>query len=286
MKTSFQFNGRLKTLHVALFLALTAFIACEDPIDVELEEGPRQLVVDGGITDQTPARVNLTTTAPYFDPAPTPRISNAIIRVLEDGETFDVLTESDSLPGLYLGTKTGEIGRTYVIQIDIPEGEAFQSGNWESLPERMRPIFSIDSIYTTFISTPPLPRGDYLNFRVTPGFVFPENTFYRIRRTLNDSAFFQDFLFANNIDDLNSFQFRPVINQVIEEGDEVVLTFSSLSRRYREYLQVLVQQLNPGGLFDPPPAPIRGNVQEQGGEGRVALGYFHASAVVSEQFPD
>lgn len=269
---------------LTLFVALSAFYACEDPIDVELDEGPLQLVVDGGITDQAPARVRLTTTAPYFDPAPTPRVRNALIRVLEDGETFDILTESDTVPGLYVGTKPGEIGRTYVIQIDIPEGEIFESGNWESIPERMRPIFSIDSVYTTFVSTPPLPRGDYLNFRISPGFVFPEITSYRIRRTFNDSAFFQDFLFANNIDDLNSFQFRPVINQVIEEGDEIVLTFSSLTRRYREYLQVLVQQLNPGGLFDPPPAPIRGNVQEQGGEGRVALGFFHASAVLSETY--
>lgn len=271
-------------LILTLLVSLSAFYACEDPIDVELEDGPLQLVVDGGITDQAPASVRLTTTAPYFDPAPTPRVRNALVRVLEDGETFDILAESDTVPGLYIGTKPGEIGRTYVIQIDIPEGEAFESGNWESLPERMRPIFSIDSVFTRFFNTPPLPSGDYLNFVISEGFVFPQNTSYRIRRTLNDSAFFQDFLFSDNIDDLNSFQFRPVINQVIEEGDEIVLTFSSLTTRYREYLQVLVQQLNPGGLFDPPPAPIRGNVQEQDGDGRVALGYFHASAVVIESF--
>lgn len=266
-----------------IFLLATAVMSCEDPIDVDLVEGPLQLVVDGRITNLNPVEVRLSTTAPYFDASQTPRISNASIRLLEDGETVDVLAESDTAPGLYLGTFTGAIGKNYQIEIDIPNGEVFEAGTWKSNSELMRPIFSIDSLYTTLFQQPPLPFGDYLNFKIDAAFSFPPNTAYRIRRTVNDSAFFQDFLFANTREDLLSFQFRPVINSVLDSGDVVDLEFSSVSIRYREFLQILAEQINPGGLFAPPPAPIRGNVQEQGGERKVALGFFAASAVLNER---
>jgi hypothetical protein len=264
-------------------LGLTIW-SCEDPIDVELQEGPLQLVVDGRITDQDPVSLRLSTTAAYFDPATTPRVSNASIRLLENDETVDVLSESDTLPGFYSGSYIGEVGKRYQIEIEIPDGEAFEAGTWKSRAETIRPIFTLDSIYTTFFQQAPLPFGNYLNFKIQEGFDFPQNTAYRIRRTLNDSLFFQDFLFANTLEDLLSFQFRPLINSVLDSGDVVDLEFSSLSLRHREFLQILAEQINPGGLFAPPPAPIRGNVQELGGDERVALGYFGASAVLRVRY--
>ncbi len=275
----------MRIVNLLLPALLSVFlISCEDPIDVELEEGPVQLVVDGEVTTIIPVRVRLSTTAAYFNTAATPVVSNASVRLLEDGNTVDVLIENDTVPGQYIGSYVGEVGKTYQIEIDIPDGEAFEASTWKSRPETLRPIFELDSIYTTLFQQPPLPFGNYLNFRVQSDFVFPQNTAYRIRRKLNDSLFFQDFLFANTLEDLLSFQFRPVINSLLDSGDVVDLQFSSLSLRYREFLQVLAEQINPGGLFAPPPAPIRGNVQEQGGDERVALGYFNASALLRVRY--
>ena len=269
-------------LYIALFLAISS---CEDPIDVTLEEGPIQLVVDGRITDEGPARVRLSTTAPYFEEGPTPRISGASLRILENGQSFDVLTEVPGDPGIYEGTVPAEIGRQYTIEIEIPESSASTlAGTWISKSERVFPIFDIDSVYLSFYNTPPLPVGDYLNFMYLRPFTFPSGAYYRIKRTVNDSAYFQDFLFINDINELESFRFRPVINELIEPGDTIAMEFNSMTLAYREYLQVLFQQLNPGGLFDPPPAPIRGNIQEQGGNSRVALGYFSASSVTRAGF--
>jgi hypothetical protein len=264
-------------LYIAIFFTI---VSCEDPIDITLEEGPVQLVVTGQITDESPARVRLSTTAPYFEEGPTPRISGASLHILEDGQNFDVLTEIPGDPGIYEGNIPGAIGKQYTIEIDIPESSASTlAGTWTSKPERIFPIFEIDSVYLSFYNTPPLPVGDYLNFMYLRPFTFPKDAYYRIKRTINDSAYFQDFLFVNSIEELESFRFRPVIDGIIEPGDDIALEFNSITLAYREYLQVLFQQLNPGGLFDPPPAPIRGNIQEQSGEGRVALGFFSASSV-------
>jgi hypothetical protein len=265
---------------IAIFSIVFSLSSCEDVIDVELEEGPLQLVVNGRITDEAPASVTLSTTAPFFESGPTPRVSGAIVQLFEDDNPLEALTEDPSNPGNYIGTTPAEIGKSYHIEIQLPESAShFQETFWKSIPERVFPIFEIDSVYLTFIRTPPLPVGLYLNFQFLRPFPFPSGAAYRIQRELNDSAFLQDFLFIESADDLESFRFRPLINQLIEPGDTIALTFSSITLRYLEYLTVVFQQLNSGGLFDPPPAPIRGNVQRQGGDERVALGYFHASSI-------
>ncbi|MCC5916205.1 MAG: DUF4249 domain-containing protein [Cryomorphaceae bacterium] len=260
--------------------------SCEDVIEVELEDGPLQLVVNGGITTENPAKVILSTTAPYFEEGPTPRVTGASVRIFENGQLFEALTEDVSKPGNYIGTKTGEIGKSYAIEIEIgDDGSHFQQTFWRSKNEIIFPIFEIDSIYTTFIRTPPLPIGNYLNFQFLRPFSYPQGAFYRIQRAINDSAFLQDFLFIELAADLESFRFRPVFNGLVEPGDTIDLTFSSITPSYREYLQVLFQQLNPGFLFDPPPAPIRGNVQEENDK-RVALGYFWASSIIKGRYID
>lgn len=270
---------------IAILAGIISLSSCEDVIDVELEEGPLQLVVNGRITDEAPAHVTLSTTAPYFESGPTPRVSGAIVQLFEDNTPLEILAEDHMKPGNYVGTTPAEIGKSYHIEIQLPETSShFQETFWKSIPERVFPIFEIDSVYIRFNNTPPLPVGFYLNFQFLRPFEYPAGAAYRIQREFNDSVFLQDFLFIENAGDLESFRFRPLINELIEPGDTVSLTFSSISTRYLEYLTVVFQQLNSGGLFDPPPAPIRGNVQRVGGDNRVALGYFHASAMLQAGF--
>ncbi|TVQ77868.1 MAG: DUF4249 family protein, partial [Flavobacteriales bacterium] len=78
--------------------------SCEDVIDVELEEGPLQLVVNGRITDEGPASVTLSTTAPFFETGPTPRVTGAIIQLFEGDDPVEVLVEDPVKPGEYVGT--------------------------------------------------------------------------------------------------------------------------------------------------------------------------------------
>ncbi len=265
----------------ALLLPLVLFVvACEDVIEVELNEGPLQLVVNGRITDDAPARITLSTTAPFFETGATPRVSGALIQLYEDDNPVEMLTEDPANAGTYFGNTPAQIGKNYHVEIDLPQGAShFQGTFWKSIPERVFPIFEIDSVYLTFIRTPPLPIGNYLNFQFLRPFTFPQGANYRIQREFNDSVFLQDFLFIFEAGDLESFRFRPIINELIEPDDTIALTFSSATNRYVEYLTLVFQQLNTGGLFDPPPAPIRGNVQLQGGNNQVALGYFSAASV-------
>jgi hypothetical protein len=284
--STFYAKARNSSIRMVVILAgIISLSSCEDIIDVELEEGPLQLVVNGSITNQTPALVSLSTTAPYFESGPTPRVSGAIIQLYEDNNPIEALTEDQGKPGNYVGTKLAEVGKSYHIEIQLPETSShFQETYWRSIPERVFPIFEIDSVYLSFRNTPPLPVGFYLNFQFLRPFEYPSGAAYRIQREFNDSVFLQDFLFIESADDLESFRFRPLINEIIEKGDTIALTFSSINLRYLEYLTVVFQQLNSGGLFDPPPAPIRGNVQRVGGDNRVALGYFHASAMLRTGF--
>lgn len=285
--------------HFALIaLALLILSACQDVVDIDVPSADTELVVEGSISDLDPARVLLSTTAPFLGDDETPKLSNAVVEVYENDTLFEQLQEVDSIPGLYRGTQVGEIGKEYHLEIRLfgnyPEGV---TGQWRSGQSRLKPVAQIDSMKTRRLDRNTTPNvfnpGVYalLFFQERPG----RGDFTRVHRWLNDSLFQRQVVIIEDegIDGVYFGQglFPPIaIYGPFDEQDtladgtiDFVVRFESISKDQADYLRLISEQTQVGSPFDAPPALIIGNIRKQEDSSDYAFGYFQASAVSEAQ---
>jgi hypothetical protein len=116
-----------------LVLLLTIFTACEKDITVDLPDAEEQIVVEGYITPGAPAIVFISRSAPFFAPVDSLTLLQYTIKdalvTISDGIQTDTLVAPFATTGyLYTTTSmTGEVGKTYSLQIKLPDGRELSS---------------------------------------------------------------------------------------------------------------------------------------------------------------
>lgn len=148
------------------FLNLLPIYSCIDRISISIpDSNSSQLVVNGVITDEPgPYTVELSRTAKvegFFLQHQRKLESQARVTIFDDMGATEVLEEKE--PGFYqtrVGGIQGVVGRTYGIKIETTDGKIF-----ESIPEKMKPVGEIDSIYYEFESYLPLNDQTRYGFR-------------------------------------------------------------------------------------------------------------------------
>lgn len=269
-----------------LFSAATLTLAsCQDIIDVELPAGETRLIVNGRVTDRDSARVDVKWSVPYLNTEPNEPVTNALVVLFENGVSVDTLVHRSN--GRYLSDFQGEVGRSYRVAVTVPEREGYPSGTWTSATEALNRCNDADSIYSEFLPRAPFQReGRYvfIHWSEAPG----RGDHYRVRVFRNDTLQNQTFDLTVFNDDFNDgfvFPTPPSIPPIQIAGPDSVgvkykVELGSISMGLYSYLNLLREQtLQVGGLFDPPPAPIVGNIYREGNENEYALGYFYASAI-------
>jgi len=157
------------TLFFISIIALL-FTACEDIIDLELEEGETELVIDAWINNLPGTQeIRLRTTAPYFDNTAAPTVRGAIVTVTDQDGTAYVFEEGDE-QGNYIwtpeaGEQFGTIGNTYTLTVQL-DGESYTATS------TLFPTVPVDSITYEFEEEElGQPEGYYAQFfaRDIPG---------------------------------------------------------------------------------------------------------------------
>jgi hypothetical protein len=269
-----------------LFSAAALTLAsCQDIIDVELPAGETRLIVNGRVTDRDSARVDVKWSVPYLNTEPNEPVTNALVVLFENEVAVDTLIHRSN--GRYLSDFQGEVGRSYRVAVTVPEREGYPSGTWTSATEALNRCNDADSIYSEFLPRAPFQReGRYvfIHWSEAPG----RGDHYRVRVFRNDTLQNQTFDLTVFNDDFNDgfvFPTPPSIPPIQIAGPDSVgvkykVELGSISMGLYSYLNLLREQtLQVGGLFDPPPAPIVGNIYREGNENEYALGYFYASAI-------
>lgn len=266
-----------------LFLTVVSalFFSCEKVIDLDVPAGDPQLVVDAWYTDEdTTQYVKLSTTAPYFDDAQTPRVSDAavMLHTYENGALIstETLSEDPAQPGYYLFNNPAQLGKGYQLEVDAPAFDLVKSDIQQILEtppildiywEESDPSFDDSlAIYAVYISTYEIPgEGDSYRWFATVDGVYqnaPENL-YIANDVLVDGSILP--------------QFEPTDHQY-RFGEVVRIKQCRINQSAYEYLSVLrLQTAFIGSPFDTPPAPLVGNMKFVNKEGH-ALGFFGASA--------
>ena len=268
------------TIYIFITLLIGSLItACEDVIELNVPESSPQLVVEGSITNKKDRqRIRLSWSTPYFDESTPPHVQNAQVRLIDDLDRNEVLNEE--VPGTFYTDIPGEIGRTYFIEITLDNGKTFRSD-----AETLFPVSEIEDMKV--VREDPeeaLDEEGKAGYDILITAYVPPNeaNFYRWKVYVNDTleskpddlAFARDDFVSEQVVDVEIF------SDLMRPGDSVRLEQMSITESYYDFLSILFQQtVFTGGLFDPPPAPIRGNVRNIMDEQDVALGYFHASAV-------
>lgn len=269
-----------------LFSAAALTLAsCQDIIDVELPAGETRLIVNGRVTDRDSARVDVKWSVPYLNTEPNEPVTNALVVLFENEVAVDTLIHRSN--GRYLSDFQGEVGRSYRVAVTVPEREGYPSGTWTSATEALNRCNDADSIYSEFLPRAPFQReGRYVFIHWSEA--LGRGDHYRVRVFRNDTLQNQTFDLTVFNDDFNDgfvFPTPPSIPPIQIAGPDSVgvkykVELGSISMGLYSYLNLLREQtLQVGGLFDPPPAPIVGNIYREGNENEYALGYFYASAI-------
>ncbi len=286
----------MKKFKLLLILAIGfALSSCEDPIDLDLDSGRSQLVVDGFLTNENSVQtIRLSRSADYFLNAPTPGENDAQVQVIGPaGKIFDF--QSDGKGNFtYNPTTNGaldSIGFDYELRLTY-NGAVYISYS------TLNPVPPIDSMtvaleeeelgaeegyYTQYYARDIPGRTDYYWTKAYKNGVtaYPEDPTFLILSV--DAAFG-----GEGTDGLPFIlPIRAAItneDEPFEVDDTSSVELYSLNETVYEFLDQVVVQSQDGGLFSTPTANIRSNILDvAGNEQEEVLGVFSLSAISRSQ---
>lgn len=278
-----QFNALPYFILIAFSFTL---IACEDEIDLELEDSEPVLVVEGEFSDRdTTQFVKLSYTTNYFNQeTPDFTLEQAATVVLRENGTpidtfeFNTATERFELKG------KGTPGNDYSVYIK----SAVNGKEYISASETMFQVPAIDSIFYEFNDDLPFdnsgyevklrtlepePTGDYYQWKVYI------NGFYLA--TSGDLSYASDELVREDTLIFTAY-FMPEedLEDFLEIYPEVIVRIEQIeiTKNFYNFISLVDEQTSAGGLFDSPPAQVQGNVFEVNSTNQ-AIGYFKVHSV-------
>jgi len=281
---------RHKYILIISVIALLNY-SCEDPIDVDLEEGRSQLVVDAFLnSDTTEQKIRLTRSAEFFLNAPAPIVTNADVKVIGPNGIQYSFNSDNQGNFVYRPSTNGQldsIGFNYRLLLTY-DGQVYTATS------KLNPVPKVDSMtfafeeaelgadegyYTQFHSTDFPDRKDYYWIKAfrNLGPLFPNNPEF-----LNLS---EDGSFGSEFTDGEPFIFpiRAAITDFDEPfipGEVSSVELWSLNQDVYSFLQQMSIQANNDGLFSIPAANIRSNILDANGQSQEeVLGVFSVSSV-------
>lgn len=264
-----------KVLFLLIFVGL--FSACEDVVEVNLEEAEPRLIVDAIMewekgTSGTNQTIKLSRTRDFFEQEPRPVSGANIIVKKNSGEEF---TFEETTSGEYVTTSfLPEINELYELKIEV-------DGNVYEAEETLKPVVEIESIeqndeggfsgedieLKVFYQDPEGEENYYLFKYFAPFLAFPEF-----------SIFDDEFNNGNR-------SFSLFSEEDLEPGMEIDIQLYGLSEDYYNFLEILLAQAgSAGGPFETQPATVRGNIKNENDDEELIFGYFGLSEVVKRSY--
>jgi Domain of unknown function (DUF4249) len=256
---------------ITILIATCFLSACEDVVEVDLNEGAPKLVIEANFlkeipNDESVLRVKLSKTIPFFDSEPQ-FVNNATVTISSEN---GIVTEVPFVEmGLYELTNVEPLPNTaYTLEI-IAEGETYTATETIVFGETLKFVtqdneggFSNDEVELKAFFTDPANVENYYLFE-----------------GLSDKGNMVDVLSDEFFDGNEIFGFYTV--EDLEPGDEVTFYLHGVNKQFYNFMFILLQQSSDqsDGPFETQPATVRGNFVNQTNEENFPLGYFRISEV-------
>lgn len=284
------------TFNLVVFSALVFFSACEDVVQVKLDEGSKLYVIDAFITDQNqPQTVLITESDNYFSNQEAPVVSGAQV-LLTDLTTNAQYTFTYTNNGKYVydsGTQPaiGAINHIFELKVTI-DGTIYTS---MATQKRTAVIDSISAIYNDGNSGFGSGEPFYNCLLWARDKVDKTADYYWIKTFRNDTLFGDPSDLNTSIDGTNGEVFDPNADTLdftppgiflgfnsYQKNDVCKVEIHSISRECYNFLNQAVAQIQNGGLFATTPENVRTNIVTPAGAPTRAIGWFNMASVVSE----
>lgn len=240
-----------------------ALMACTKTINVDLNNAAPQIVIEGIITDQTFAQVNITQSVIFSSSNSFPTVMGATVKVTDNLNNSFSLVEN--APGFYSNKKLiGVPGRTYNLSVTIngvnytASSTMPQKVNLDTLLLTKIPYFNKMLIVVQPQYSDPAGIANYYSFIET--ITYPNNT--------SSSGFF--FVWDDRFND-GGISTRPLIvaDSTIASGDTVNVEMRCIDKNVYRYYNSLSSLQQNSTTPDNPVSNISGG----------CLGYFSANTV-------
>jgi hypothetical protein len=239
-------------------------VACEEVIDVDLNDAEPQLAVDGKINLNEPAAVILSYTTSYFSSEEPVFEPNATMTLSSSKNETETLTYRGN--GLYLGrTIIGQVGVTYQLSITIGE-QTYQGSS-----QLLTPTEIINLNYARFDGFGSPDDEDLYNLEIVLKNNPNEENFYLVKYYLNDSEIEETFsvwsheFFPND----ETVEFNP-LRFSFGKDDVVTVRAYSIDEGTYDYYSQLDEIIDQQGGGSSTPFNPASNL------GKAILGYFRA----------
>lgn len=300
----------LATRTILAIIVAAAFSRCIDPYDYHFEEKSHYLVVEGYVTTQPgPHLIKLTSTRNIYNKENQYKlyIESADVSVVDEEGTAARFREST--PGLYYSDSSfvAQPGKKYKLRIVGFGGRTYESTEEEVFPASE--INMVNVVYaekktvsergfirdikgfnvSAFISDDPDVRNQYL-MRVNLTYLMLTNPAPKpccemcwIGERLPDFEVFKDQFINGQLNVQVPIAFFPTRPKYFYDRVYVEAEQLSLSPAAYTFWRSLYEIKNlQGGLFDPVPAGLAGNISNVDNKTEPVIGYFFVSDVAKK----
>lgn len=276
------------TKAILFILMGIVLISCTDVIDVDVPTGKPRLVVEASIdwekgTDGKHQTIKLSKMTPYFSNQEIEEVLGAIVTI-KDKETGDVFNFEDKNNGLYItNVFIPVINHPYDLTISYG-GETYKA------EEKMMSLSDIQKVDQSIEG-----GNSSEDIEVNIHFQDPEDIenyyffkFQRIGDLLPTIEPMSDEFTDGNImkesfekeDDTDTSE-----KEQLKSGDIVEYQMSGISKRYYDYMQIMVNQLGAeASIFSGVPVELKGNCININNKQEFTLGYFRLTETVKGSY--
>ena len=252
---------------LVLFLGLISLTACEEVVDIELDNGEPRLVIEASLDwneeGTSLSRVKLSITSPFYNNDVTP-VENAQVSFIDELGTVYVFDH----------TENGEYNNAFSINPDLGYTlEVIYENETYSATERINRVVPLEFVEQDNEGGF---SGEEIDLKVFFTDPANEENFYYFRGVSDKGVvrdtFFDEFFNGNSI-----FAYYSV--EDLAPDDEVYFRLFGSDQQYYSYIFTLLQQNadQGGGPFQTQPATVRGNIVNSTNPDNYPLGYFRVS---------
>ena len=271
-------------------LSLFLFSSCETVVQLDLDEGDKNLVVESYLefsdtNDTGLARVFLTESSPFYGEISPKVVSNATVLI---NDTYTLSEVPDSL-GLYLSLDPIPYLGEEAFSVDIIADIEGNEGHWKGENDYTT-VPKIDSIYYVYepASPPFQEEGYYVKVMLTDP--IDEQNFYHLTVMVNDTVTLElnpgtkrSSIFRDEY--INGMDLNFMVNDIpLKEGEHLKLILSSITEEsYYYYFNLYTLLTETSGIGAAPPFPLYGNLVSLNESFANALGNFQVRSTTVKE---
>ncbi len=272
-------NNYLKTAILSFAIVMTS---CEDVIDVPVQTAPTRLVIEASLdwekgTSGNEQTIRLRTSTPFFDTTEYTNVTGASVRVTNDSNGTEFVFEDQNNGEYHTNGFIPVLGQSYTLEV-VNNGETYYATETlNAVPEitdlyqDVEDGFDGEVLELHVVFTDPPEEGNSYFFK-----------FQKQGKRLPDlEVGYDEFVNGNEIDWWYELQEDDDtdVKEALAPGDVVSIEMYGISEAYKDYLEILIDQIGGVGLFEATPVSVKGNCINLTNPDNYAHGYFRLTEV-------